>query len=518
MKRTFRLTLTFITLLLVVSGFIACSRRENTFTVALDTAPTLDPFRGSNAASYRMQQLMFNTLIKKNERFEYIGELASDIQPSADNLSYTFTLRDGVKFHDGRPLTSSDVKYTFDTLFASDASKAASFMEGTGASKQNHIQAVETPDARTVVMRLNKPWTELLANLVAIPIIPPGSAANLESAPLGSGPFRFVRKDESQQVYDLEANENYWEGAPQIKRLRVRVILDANTLQAELRSGRVDLAPNVTNFTPDAYNSLKTDANLQVKQFPGANVAYLSFNTQVDPLKDARVRRAIAMAIDREGIVRDLLLGQAQVAHSILPQTSWAYSDKDKIPYDPEAAKRLLDEAGFRDPDGDGPQMRFPRSLEFRILGSSVAISRYSSVIQNAVKQIGVPVDIVTMELQALLEAQQRGQYQLSAGSWVGGNQDPIFLRDLFTETRFNRTKYKNPDIDRILGEATTTTDRERARALYTEAQSIITRDMPMLPLWYPANMIIARKSIGQIEVDPSGDWRFIRRLTIENK
>ncbi|MBA2504252.1 MAG: ABC transporter substrate-binding protein [Pyrinomonadaceae bacterium] len=517
MKRSSRFVLTVITLLFVVSGLLSCSRRGSEFVVALDTAPTLDPFRGSNAASYRMQQLMFNTLVKKNERFEYVGELASNFQPSADNLSYTFTLHDNVKFHDGRPLTSSDVKYTFDTLLASDASKAGSFMKGTGESKQKRIQSIEAPDPRTVVMRLSEPWTELLANLVAVPIIPPDSSANQENAPMGSGPFRFVRKDESQQVYDLEAHENYWEGAPQIKRLRVRVILDANTLQAELRSGRVDLAPNVTNFTPDAYNSLKADANLQVKQFPGANVAYLSFNTKAEPLSDARVRRAIAMAIDREGIVRDLLLGQAQIAHSILPETSWAYTPGDKIAYDPQAARRLLDEAGFRDPDGNGNQMRFPRPLVFKILGSSVAISRYASVIQNAIKEIGVPVEIETMELQALLEAQSRGQYQLSAGSWVGGNQDPIFLRDLFTPTRFNRTQYSNPDIERILAEATTTTDRERARALYAEAQSIVTRDMPMLPLWYPANMIIARKSVGNIEVDPSGDWRFIRKLTLEN-
>ena len=127
----------------------------------------------------------------------------------------------------------------------------------------------------------------------------------------------------------------------------MRVILDANTLQAELQSGGIDLA-NVANLSPDAFRALGQDPNLRVEQFPGTNVVYLGFNTESAPLNDARVRQAIAFSIDREAIVRDLLLGQARVAHSILPEESWAFAPGQTYTYNPERARQLLDEAGFR--------------------------------------------------------------------------------------------------------------------------------------------------------------------------
>jgi peptide/nickel transport system substrate-binding protein len=145
----------------------------------------------------------------------------------------------------------------------------------------------------------------------------------------------------------MVANENYWNGAPPIKKLRVRVISDANTVQAEFKSGRVDLASALSNLSPDAFKTLGDDPNLKVEQFPGANIVYLGFNAESEFIKDARVRQAIAYAINRESIVKDLLLGQGRVAHSILPESSWAYSPGQKYNYDPERARKLLDEAGY---------------------------------------------------------------------------------------------------------------------------------------------------------------------------
>jgi peptide/nickel transport system substrate-binding protein len=129
--------------------------------------------------------------------------------------------------------------------------------------------------------------------------------------------------------------------------LRVRTILDPNTLQAELKSGGVDLAV-VASLQPDTYDALKQDANLKVAQFPGVNVVYLNFNVTAEPLSDARVRQAIAYAIDREAIVKELLLGQARVANSILPEQSWAYSPGQVYKYDPAKAQQILDDAGYK--------------------------------------------------------------------------------------------------------------------------------------------------------------------------
>ena len=358
-----------------------------------------------------------------------------------------------------------------------------------------------------------------------VAIIPQGSADQQKTNPLGSGAFKFVSYDEAQQVVDLEAFENYWGGAAQIKKLRVRAIPEASTLQSEIRSGRVDLA-TVANLSPDAYEELGKAPNLKVEKHPGANVVYLSFNAEGDVLRDARVRRAIAFAVDREGIVRNLLRDQARVAHSILPEESWAFAAGQRYAYDPEQAKRILDEAGYRDPDGDGPRMRFGKPIVFKV--SSVAATRqYAQVIQNALRQIGLPVEVETLENVSLFDQLRKGQFQMTSARWVGGNQDPIFLRNLFHSSEiptaersgFNRGRYRNPELDRLLDEAVNTPpdgQRDRAKALYAQVQEAVSREVPMMPLWYPANMVVARQGVGNVQIDASGDWDFVRKLTVD--
>jgi peptide/nickel transport system substrate-binding protein len=504
----------------------ACRNRGETFVITLtDKISTLDPV-GSPAvdvASERIRALIFNSLVKKNEKFDYVPDLATDIKRSDDGLTYTFTLHDGVTFQDGKPLTSADVKYTIETVLASPSGKAAGFFEGAGASKQGYVTAVETPDPKTVVIRLRKPWLPLLSNLVPIGIFPKDSADSQKTHPLGTGPFKFVSYDSAQQIVSLEANPTYWEGAPKISSLRVRVIEDASALQGELRSGSVTLAPLPTNLTPDALKSLGEDTKLQVIPFPGANIVYLGFNVQSPPLDNVKVRQAIAYAIDRETIIHDLLLGQAKIAHSILPEESWAYSPGQKYSYDPAKAKQLLDEAGFRDPDGDGPAMRLQKPINFKISSSSTATRQYVDVIRDSLQKVGIPVEIETMETNTLLDKLRLGEFQMTTSRWVGGNQDPIFLKDLYSSTEIptqdragrNRSRYKNLDLDNILNEAVNTADREKALGLYKQAQDIISRDLPMLPLWYPANMVVASKTVGNIKIDGSGDWNFVRNLTL---
>ncbi|HEX6185238.1 MAG TPA: ABC transporter substrate-binding protein [Pyrinomonadaceae bacterium] len=324
-------------------------RKEGPLVVVLENNPaTLDQLRGTDASSERMRQLMFNSLVRKNENFDYVGDLASEIQTSPDGLSYTFKLRDGVKFHNGKSFTSADAKYTLDTLLASDSPKSNDFFEGTGAARKPFVKSVETPDPLTLVVRLNKPLNKFLSNFVSFGMMPQGYTPDQQKrTPIGTGAFKFVRYDESQQIIDLAAHDAYWGGAPALKQLRVRTILDANTLQAELRSGGVDIAA-VANLQPDTYDALKQDQSLKVVQFPGVNVVYLLFNVTAEPLSDARVRQAVAYAIDRQAIVKELLLGQARVANSILPEQSWAYSPGQVYEFNPEKARQILDEAGYK--------------------------------------------------------------------------------------------------------------------------------------------------------------------------
>src|SRR3989440_11253066 len=265
-RRSAQVLLISACLLAVIIFSSTCRRnRGGAFVIALsDNVKTIDPIGSPSvdAASERVRSLMFNSLVKKDEKFDYVPELASNIQRSDDGLTFTFTLREGVTFHDGRPFTSADAKYTLDTMLASTFAKSASFFEGVGASRTAYVKSVEAPDAHTLVIQLNKQWTGLLPNLVPIAIIPKDSYESQKTHPLGTVPFKFKSYDSSQHVVDMEANTAYWDGPPKIPSLRVRVISDSNAMQAELRSGRVDVAPLPTRLSPGAVQPLSQDPML----------------------------------------------------------------------------------------------------------------------------------------------------------------------------------------------------------------------------------------------------------------
>jgi peptide/nickel transport system substrate-binding protein len=501
----------------------SCRTRNNEFvTVALsEKFTTLDTLTttGSEAAAERVRNLMFNSLVKKNENFEYVGELAKEIKPSEEGKVITFVLQDAVKFHNGKEFTSADVKYTFDELFKSSGFKAGAFADTIDEKLVQHIVSIATPDPKTVIFTLNRASLQnrFLSNLVAVPIIAEGTIEQQKTQPIGSGPFKFVNYDSSQNIVELAANPDYWEGAPSIQKLRVKTITDANSMQAELQSGGVDIAPLPSNLSPDTLNSLRNIPSLKVEQFNGSNIQYLQFNTQSAPLNNVKLRQAIAYGIDREKIIEQLLFGQATIAHSILPVESAAYYAGTKYSFDPAKAKQLLQESGYKG-----------ESIKFKVSAGSVAFSQYSQVIQNSLKDLGLNVEIETLEPNVLRQQVALGQFQMNTGVWVGGNQDPIFLNELFNTKRIpsekpkvsccNRSRYSNAEVDKLLEQAINATDPAQSKELYFKVQEIISNEVPMYPLWYPANMVVANKRIGNIKISPSGDWSFIRNLTVEGK
>jgi len=521
----------------------SCNRGDKEFvTVALpEPFTTLDTLttKTSDAAAERVRNVMFNSLVKKTETFDYTGELAKEIKTSEDGKAITFILRDGVKFHNGKALTSADVKYTFDELFRSDGYKKAAFadsvpVEGSPRSDPKtspepgvqqptapktkqipHIVSIETPDAQTVVFNIQRPAlrNQLLANLVAIPIIADGTAEEQKTHPIGTGPFKFTAFDQSQNTVDLESFPEYWEGAPTVKKLRLKTVTDASALQAELQTGGVDLAPNPSNIPPDALKQLGSMPNLKVEQFDGSNIQYVGFNTQAAPLDNPKVRQAIGYAIDREKIIRELLGGQAKIASSILPSASWAYSPGTQYPYDPAKAKQLLQEAGYKN-----------EPIKFMFASSNAAYSSYAQAIQSMLMDSGLNIQIETLDPNTIRENLAKGQFQMNTAVWIGGNQDPIFLKDLFTTGKIpgpgvsccNRGRYSNPEVDKLLEGAINEVDRGKAKESYVKAWEDVSRELPLYPLWYPANMVVANKRIGNIKIGPSGDWSFIKDITVQ--
>jgi len=545
-------------LILIALSFFAmasnCRRRGgDAVTVALpDSFSTLDTLTTvqSDAAAERMRTLIFNSLVKKDTNFDYVGELASDIKTSDDGKTIIFTLRDGVKFHNGKMLTSADVKYTFDQLFQSKGYKAGSFFDtvpdtdAKGASTSNastalkstepnstnsnvapkptvktksipHLDGpIESPDAKTVVFKLARPSLKstLLSNLVAIPIVPEGTIGEQKDSPLGSGPFKFVNFDASQNILELAANTEYWDGAPKTPKLRVKTIKDATSLQAELLAGVVDIAPNPSNLPPDMIKALD-GGSLKVDKFDGSNIQYVVFNTQSAPLNNPKIRQAIGYAIDRQKIVTELLQGQAKLASAILPVEASDYAPGNVYRYDPAKAKQLMAEAGY---NGE--------AIVFKYGADNAMVNQYCQVIQSNLTEVGFNVQIETLEGKVARQQQAKGQYQMGTGVWVGGNTDPIFLRDLFSSGKIpsdtvsccNRSRYSNPELDKAIEDAVNASDKTVAKQLYAKAWDIVSVDLPMLPLWYPANIVVSNKRIGNIKMGGSGDWVFLKDITAQ--
>lgn len=531
-----------------------CRRRNADFiTVALsDKFTTLDTLTstGSSAADERLKSLMFNSLVRKDANFNYVGELASEIKTSPDGKVVTFILRDGIKFHNGAGLTSADVKYTFDELLKSNGTKAGAFYEtiplepaaqkppstskpddkskasevankppATPAPEPKtkrvaHISSIETPDAKTIAFTVTRPAlaNQLLSNLVAIPIIPSGTIAQHKEQPVGSGPFKFVSFDASQNIVELASNADYWEGAPKFPKLRVKTITDANSLQAELQTGGVDIAPLPSNLPPDILKSMD-GGNLKVDKFDGSNIQYLVFNTTTAPLNNAKIRQAIGYAIDRQKIITELFFDQAKLAHSPIPPQSWAYSAGTQYEYNPTRAKQLLQEAGYKN-----------EPIVFKYGAGNAATNQYAQVIQSSLNDIGLQVQIETLEVNTIRQHLAQGQYQMFTGIIVGGNQDPIFLRDLFSTGKiptptlagFNRSRFSNPEVDKTVEAAVDAIDRDQAKTLYAKTWDMVSAELPLLPLWYPANMVVSNKRVGNIKVSPSGDWSFLKDITVQ--
>lgn len=490
-------------------GITACRRRGNADELVMmleKTVTTFDPRKSADSADERMRQLIFNALTHKDAKFEPVGDLAESFTASPDYLTYTFKLRSGVKFHNGKPLTSADVKYTFDSLMTKgfQSPKAADFVRD--------VAAIETPDAQTVVFRCKNPYPGLPNSVVAVGIVPEGLGDAQARQPVGTGPFKFTSYASDQEVL-LAANDDYFGGKPNFRTLRIKIIPDNSTRESELRKGSVDLAINA-DFEPVTVESLKKAPGLKVEQTDGTNLAHLGLNLTDPILRDARVRQAIAYAIDREAIIRDLMLGQAKPANSVLPASHWAFeAGVTAYNYDLEKAKQLLEAAG-RKADGDKPRFKL------RLKTSTISATRkVAEMMQEQLRRAGIDLEVQSLESQKLNQDITDGNYQMYIRVMVGGNQSTDIFRYAYHSKSVppngqNRMRYSNPQVDKLLDESLTA-PRERQQAIFSEVQKILSNDLPQIYLWYPATIAVRRDRVTDLKLEASGDWSAVKTVKL---
>lgn len=458
---------------------------DNRLTIALESAPAnLDPRLGTDQSSDRAFDLLLAGLVERNERGDLVGSLAESWEELDGGLRYRFHLRPGVAFHDGRPLTAADVAWTLGSVVdGSVASPKATAIEV--------VERVETVDPATVDVVLERPFGSLLVELTqSLGIVPAGtSPAQMNRAPVGAGPFRLVERGPESLV--LAAFDGYFRGRPALDRVELKVVPDATVRALELMKGSVQLVVN--DLPPDLVPRFRASPAFQVVEDPGGNYAYLGFNLEDPVVADVRVRRALALSLDRQLLVDTLWRGLGVTTETLLPPGLWARHDAlPPIPHDPARAAALLEAAGHPDPDGPGPAPRL--TLSYKTSNAEMAVLQ-AQILQAMAAEAGIRLDIRSYEFATFYDDVRRGNFQLFSLVRTGVT-DPNLYRFVLHSRSLppagqNRGRYKSPEFDRLIDLAAGLTDREARRPLYREAQEILARDLPYLSLFLKKNVAV---------------------------
>lgn len=499
-----RMTFVLGFLLVCVLPLLSCSQPPdpNTFVMIIESSPTnLDPRVGIDAQSERIDELLFDALLIRDEHLNVRPGLAERWE-IPDPLTYIFHLHRGVSFHDGRALTSRDVKWTLDSLLEGK-------IRSTKSAAYRFIDHIDAPDDFTAVFHLKEPNSTLLWNLSegASGIVPYGSLDEITRQPVGTGPFRFVSAEQDKEII-LARNDNYWGTKPRLARIRFTVVPDATTRALELRKGSADAAINA--LSADTVVALEREPNLQIERAPGTVLSYLAFNLHDPVLKDVRVRQAIAYAVDRTPLLQYIWRGFAQPAQSILPRQSWAYDQEVPFyPHDPEKARQMLDAAGYPAHNG----IRFHLTMK---TSTEESTRLMAAVWQQQLREVGIALDIRTFEFATFFADVTSGVFQLYSLRWIGGNEDPDIFEYAFHSNRFppkgaNRGFYSNPRVDSLIDQARREIDQNTRKKLYDEVQEILARDVPYINLWYFDNVLVHTRRIRKATLNPSGNYDFLK-------
>jgi peptide/nickel transport system substrate-binding protein len=492
-------------LLLTACSTSAPSAETSYLVVAQRTSPnSLDPRLASDEATARVQQLVFSSLMTIGDDLRPKPSLLETLDNPTPE-TYIARLRHGVKFHDGHELTARDVVYTY-ALFL-DPAFVSPFKGGFTV-----LKSVRALDDYTVEFVLNAPFGAFPMQLVPIPIVPDGRGPAMKSHPIGTGPYKFVRYAVDDQLV-LAAFDDYFEGKPANRGLILKVIPDDTMRGLELRKKSVDVTVN--DMSPDIVYGLESRGDVIVKRAPGLDFSYIGFNMQDPVLKDRRVRHAIGYAINRDAIIKYLRRDLARPAFGLVPPGGWAFEpDVFTFTYDPAKAAQLLDEAGYRDPDGGGPLPRIALTLK---IGTSEETRLQATAIQQDLAKVGIALEVRSYETATLFADLVRGDFQLSNPQWVGGAVlDPDILRRVFHSSQvppagFNRGRYSNPDVDRLLDVATAALTEADRKKYYSDVQKLVAEDAPYIPIWNRVNYIMAQPTLTGLHLNPISDFTALK-------
>ncbi|MCA1724897.1 MAG: ABC transporter substrate-binding protein [Thermomicrobia bacterium] len=432
--------------------------------------------------------------------------LATKWEVGPDNKTYTFTLQQGVKWHDGQPFTADDVKFSYDAYMNPDTGT-----QRAGTLKER-IASVTVKDPQTVVFTLKDIIAPFLVSNCSYGIVAKHLFENVApkdwrtneystSKPIGTGPFKFKEYAQGDHV-TLSGNPDYFRGATALNQFIFKVVKDGTVLVQQLKTGEVDFG----SVSPDLYDDTAKSANLTLAEYDTFGFTYFGYN--LDPAKttlfqDVKVRQALFYAVDRDAIVKKLFAGHGVVAIGTEPVLSWAYQpDKitTKYNYDPKKAAQLLDDAGWK-AGSDGIRAKDGKKLSFSMWTNSGNKTRenYLLVLQDAWKAIGVEMKPQFEEFSVYLDRINKNfdfEMFLVGFSW-GTDPDQQTMWDSKQHgSGFNSYKYNNPKVDQLLADGLHTLDQEKRKAIYLDMQNAVLADAPAMVSDFPKGIVAVNKRV----------------------
>ena len=486
-------------------------RNPNTFVESsIGDARRLNPVIANDSASGTINDLVFNGLVKYDKDIRLIGDLAERWEISNSGKTITFYLRKGVRWHDGAEFTAADCLFTYQKLVDLNVATpySSSYMDVlTAVAMSKYIFRVT----------YKEPFSPALESW-SMGVLPKhlldGKNINTDifnRNPVGTGPYKFREWVTGQKIV-LDANDNYFEGRPNIDQVIYRIIPDSATMFQELLSGGVDMM----SLNPLQYlrksETRRIRENYRKFRYPANGYTYMGYNLRNPLFGDKKVRQALAYAIDRQAIIDGILLGLGRPCTGPFSDVSWAYNPHAKIyPYNPDRAKQILSESGWKRSDITAILEKNGKPFRFTIMtnqGNTERI-RTAEIIQQNFKKIGIDVNIRVMEWQAFLEQIDKRSFDAMILGWSMGRDPDIY--DIWHSSKtkkgeYNFIGYKNDEIDRLLVEGRRTFDMTKRKKIYYQIHAILAEEQPYAFLYVPDATPIVHKRFKGFEVAPLGD------------
>lgn len=473
-------------------------------------ASTLIPLLATDSSSHAVAGQIYNGLVKYDKNLNIVGDLAESYDISRDGLTITFHLRSGVKWHDGAPLTSRDVLYTYQVTI--DPKTPTAYAEDF-----KQVKSITAPDSRTIRVTYDSPFAPALASW-GVNILPAHllegkdiTRSPLARNPVGTGPYRFKEWVSGQKIV-LEVNEDYFEGRPYIDRFIYRIIPDSSTMYMELKAGAIDLM----TLTPVQYARQTSSKNFTSRfnkyRYPSSSYLYMGYNLRHPLFGDKRIRQAMTAAINKDELIQGVLFGMGQRAHGPIVPGRWAYNPAVRdIGYDPKRAAELLAEAGWKEKNSNGILVKGGKPFQFTILTNQGNQQRLmtAQIIQQRLRQVGIDVKIRVVEWAAFLkEFVNKGNFEVVLLAW-SISQDPD-MYDIWHSSKtnvgeLNFVGYRNPEVDRLLIEGRSTFDIEKRKRAYFRIQDILADEQPYTFLYVPDALPVVSSRIRGVEPAPAG-------------